>query len=85
MINPQSANRQISTKLLHNAAAIAQRCRTTVLKVIFLHDFYNVHILIRTLYAEFVREYVCICRLAKVLCPQIPNRLGPQIANPQSV
>jgi hypothetical protein len=31
------------------------------------------------------REKVCSCGLAEVLSPQITNRLGPQIANPQSV
>jgi hypothetical protein len=44
-----------------------------------------VQILIRALYAIFVRKKVCICGHREVLCPQITEKLGPQIVNPESV
>ncbi len=69
----QSANRKsakffiINPQIVH-CTIIAQLCLKTVLKVVFLLDFYYVQILIWALYAIFVwRKSMYLCGLAELI------------------
>ncbi len=67
-------------------ANTAQLCLKTVLKVAFNTIVYYEQVLIRTVFAIFVRKKVRICGLEKVLSPKKQNKkLSPQITNTQSV